>query len=77
MAKRRRSVDVGCHVEQKRSAIFSNMDKLDALWQDNIIRFDVGGRDLNLRAGETLIEKMYPVEDTKGNSGGKGEKPSS
>ncbi|OON23708.1 hypothetical protein X801_00376 [Opisthorchis viverrini] len=47
------------------------MDKLDALWQDNIIRFDVGGRDLNLRAGETLIEKMYPVEDTKGNSGGK------
>ncbi|KAG5446153.1 Bardet-Biedl syndrome 5 protein [Clonorchis sinensis] len=48
------------------------MDKLDALWQDNIIRFDVGGRDLILRAGETLIEKLYPVEDTKGNSGGKG-----
>ncbi|TGZ60287.1 hypothetical protein CRM22_008620 [Opisthorchis felineus] len=48
------------------------MDKLDALWQDNIIRFDIGGRDLTLRTGETLIEKLYPVEDTKGNSGGKG-----
>ncbi|GAA51564.1 Bardet-Biedl syndrome 5 protein homolog [Clonorchis sinensis] len=64
--------EIGFTLMTRCIAASSNMDKLDALWQDNIIRFDVGGRDLILRAGETLIEKLYPVEDTKGNSGGKG-----
>jgi len=37
--------------------------------QDREIRFDVPVRELKCRSSEEIIEKMDPVEDTKGNNG--------
>eukprot|EP00798_Chlamydomonas_sp_ICE-L_P023552 gene23552-9076_t len=43
------------------------------VWQDREIRFDTKPADLDLRAGEALLEVMDPVEDTKGNNGEQGD----
>ena len=45
----------------------------NAVWQDREIRFDVKLKDLNLRKGEFEIDHLKGVEDTKGNTGDKGE----
>lgn len=45
----------------------------EAIWQDRDIRFDVLISQLDLRRGESLIDTMDSVEDTKGNNGERGE----
>ncbi|TPP58164.1 Bardet-Biedl syndrome 5 protein [Fasciola gigantica] len=44
----------------------------DNFWHDTTVRFDISKKDLALRTGEITIDKLYPVEDTKGNSGDRG-----
>lgn len=39
------------------------------LWQDRYIRFDTEPRLLAFRPGEVPVERLHPVEDTKGNNG--------
>ena len=51
----------------------SKKDGPNAVWQDREIRFDVRLKDLNLRKGEFEIDHLQGVEDTKGNTGDKGE----
>ncbi|CEG39573.1 ap-2 complex subunit [Plasmopara halstedii] len=41
-------------------------------WQDREIRFDISGAALHLRKGETLVDAINSVEDTKGNNGERG-----
>lgn len=43
--------------------------KLEPLWQDRDIRFDVPSQELYLRNGEKIIESWLNIEDTKGNTG--------
>ncbi|KAF7254857.1 hypothetical protein EG68_08854 [Paragonimus skrjabini miyazakii] len=45
---------------------------LDVLWQDSSVRFDVGIKYTRFRSGEFLVDKLHPIEDTKGNLGDKG-----
>ncbi|KAF8565797.1 hypothetical protein P879_08160 [Paragonimus westermani] len=45
---------------------------LDALWQDSSVRFDIGSKFIRFRSGEFLVDKLHPIEDTKGNLGDKG-----
>ncbi|KAH3743650.1 tubulin epsilon chain [Pelomyxa schiedti] len=40
-----------------------------AIWQDREIRFDIPLQATQLRRGETLVECIDAVEDTKGNNG--------
>ena len=40
---------------------------MDQIWQDREIRFDVSNSQLLLRKGETAIEILKNIEDTKGN----------
>lgn len=42
------------------------------MWQDREIRFDVPIAQLNCRPGESVIDSLSQVEDTKGNSGQQG-----
>lgn len=44
----------------------------DNFWHDTVVRFDIGKKDIALRKGEIIVDKLYPVEDTKGNSGDRG-----
>lgn len=39
------------------------------VWQDREIRFDVPNKQLSLRPGEKVLDKIQNVEDTKGNNG--------
>eukprot|EP00727_Mastigamoeba_balamuthi_P002455 m51a1_g12206 putative bardet-biedl syndrome 5 protein homolog (208) ;mRNA; f:3551-4405 len=39
------------------------------VWQDREIRFDIPAGQLALRSGETLVDTIEDVEDTKGNNG--------
>ncbi|KAL4172021.1 hypothetical protein KRP22_007196 [Phytophthora ramorum] len=41
-------------------------------WQDREIRFDISAAAMQLRKGETLIDAINSVEDTKGNNGDRG-----
>jgi hypothetical protein len=42
-------------------------------WHDSEIRFDVGSKDLAACPGEFEIEKLDDIEDSKGNSGERGQ----
>ncbi|XP_008548319.1 Bardet-Biedl syndrome 5 protein homolog [Microplitis demolitor] len=42
------------------------------MWQDHEVRFDVSLMDLQIRDGESLIDKLDMIEDTKGNAGDQG-----
>ncbi|XP_015190454.1 PREDICTED: Bardet-Biedl syndrome 5 protein homolog isoform X2 [Polistes dominula] len=42
------------------------------MWQDKEIRFDVFYNQMQLRAGEMVVDKLDLIEDTKGNSGDNG-----
>ncbi|XP_047364149.1 Bardet-Biedl syndrome 5 protein homolog isoform X3 [Vespa velutina] len=42
------------------------------MWQDKEIRFDVFYNQMQLRAGEIMVDKLDMIEDTKGNSGDNG-----
>lgn len=42
------------------------------LWQDNELRFDTSSSQLALRSGEVEIDRLEMVEDTKANTGDKG-----
>jgi hypothetical protein len=44
----------------------------DSVWQDREIRFDIPFSLLAVRRGETEIDSINAVEDTKGNNGEKG-----
>uniref|UniRef100_A0A914UX40 Bardet-Biedl syndrome 5 n=1 Tax=Plectus sambesii TaxID=2011161 RepID=A0A914UX40_9BILA len=50
----------------------SKKTEFDAIWQDRDIRFDLDAQYLRLRPGESVIERIDNVEDTKGNNGDKG-----
>jgi len=41
-------------------------------WQDREIRFDISASAMELRKGETAIDSINSVEDTKGNNGDRG-----
>ncbi|GMF28113.1 unnamed protein product [Phytophthora lilii] len=41
-------------------------------WQDREIRFDISAAAMQLRKGETLVDAINSVEDTKGNNGDRG-----
>lgn len=41
-------------------------------WQDREIRFDISAAAMQLRKGETLVDSINSVEDTKGNNGDRG-----
>ncbi|CAG0888366.1 unnamed protein product [Cyprideis torosa] len=47
-------------------------DEDEIFWEDKDVRFDVSPKDLQLRPGEEMLEKLEHIEDTKGNSGEKG-----
>ena len=47
-------------------------DLVEYIWQDREIRFDVQASELACRTGETVIDSIHSVEDTKGNNGEKG-----
>jgi Bardet-Biedl syndrome 5 protein len=55
-------------------AFFGSKPKVDeeGVWQDREIRFDAQPSLLDLRTGETPIDSINSVEDTKGNNGEKG-----
>jgi Bardet-Biedl syndrome 5 protein len=42
--------------------------KLQYVWQDREVRFDVPVNQLELRAGEVVVDAIEDVEDTKGNN---------
>lgn len=42
------------------------------IWQDRQIRFDIPVAQLQPRKGETVVDSINQVEDTKGNNGDKG-----
>lgn len=44
----------------------------DVLWEDRDVRFDISHQQMRMRPGETLIDKLESVEDTKGNNGDRG-----
>lgn len=44
----------------------------DALWEDRDVRFDVSASQMSMRAGESVIDLLDSVEDTKGNNGDRG-----
>ena len=48
------------------------IEKVEPLWQDRDVRFDVPLIELKLRNGERIIEYYNKVEDTKGNCGEEG-----
>ncbi|XP_077978117.1 BBSome complex member BBS5-like [Glandiceps talaboti] len=48
------------------------MSTFDALWEDRDVRFDISPQQMKTRSGETLIDKLDSVEDTKGNNGDRG-----
>ncbi|XP_063964526.1 Bardet-Biedl syndrome 5 protein homolog [Lytechinus pictus] len=45
---------------------------LDALWEDRDVRFDINPSQMNMRPGESIIDKLDSIEDTKGNNGDRG-----
>ncbi|TWW80783.1 Bardet-Biedl syndrome 5 protein -like protein [Takifugu flavidus] len=45
---------------------------LDALWEDREVRFDITAPQMKTRPGETLIDCLDSIEDTKGNNGDRG-----
>nr|CAD7405702.1 unnamed protein product [Timema poppensis] len=49
---------------------FINM--ADNLWEDKEVRFDVPLTQMRMRPGENLLDRMDPIEDTKGNGGDRG-----
>ncbi|KAG8188930.1 hypothetical protein JTE90_014982 [Oedothorax gibbosus] len=46
--------------------------KIELLWQDRDIKFDLSPSEMQFHCGEKLIDKLESVEDTKGNSGDPG-----
>ncbi|XP_070566025.1 BBSome complex member BBS5 isoform X2 [Ptychodera flava] len=48
------------------------MAALDVLWEDRDVRFDISPQQMRTRPGETLIDRLDSVEDTKGNNGDRG-----
>ena len=42
------------------------------IWHDREIIFDGRGNQMDLRRGETMIDSINSVEDTKGNNGERG-----
>lgn len=42
------------------------------VWEDKDVRFDIPQQQMKLRAGESMIDLLDSVEDTKGNSGDRG-----
>ena len=48
------------------------MERVEPLWQDRDVRFDVPLNELKLRNGERIVEYFNKVEDTKGNAGEEG-----
>lgn len=44
----------------------------DALWEDRDVRFDINPTQMNMRPGESVIDKLDSIEDTKGNNGDRG-----
>nr|CAD7440018.1 unnamed protein product [Timema bartmani] len=49
---------------------FINM--ADILWEDKEVRFDVPLIQMRMRPGENVLDRMDPIEDTKGNGGDRG-----
>lgn len=47
-------------------------DEAINVWQNKEIRFDTNVMNIGLRRGETLIDSINGVEDTKGNNGMRG-----
>lgn len=45
---------------------------MTSVWQDREIRFDSSQSQIQARAGESIIDYLAHVEDTKGNNGDKG-----
>ncbi|GBN53730.1 Bardet-Biedl syndrome 5 [Araneus ventricosus] len=48
------------------------VSKVEPLWQDRDIKFDLSPVEMQFHCGEKLIDKLDSVEDTKGNSGDAG-----
>jgi len=48
------------------------MTKIEPLWEDKDIRFDLNREQFSLRDGEKLVQNHSEVEDTKGNPGKRG-----
>ena len=48
------------------------MTNTDLVWQDREIRFDINQANMNLRGGESLVESLKHIEDSKGNAGEEG-----
>jgi Bardet-Biedl syndrome 5 protein len=55
-----------------RDRLLAEIGPTAELWQDREIRFDCEPKLLTFRPGEVAIEKLDPVEDTKGNNGERG-----
>lgn len=53
-------------------AVQKSSSVAEFVWQDREIRFDVPVVQLRPRKGETVVDSINSVEDTKGNNGDKG-----
>jgi Bardet-Biedl syndrome 5 protein len=53
-------------------SVIKQSEIAEFIWQDRQIRFDVPIAQLQPRKGETIVDSINQVEDTKGNNGDKG-----
>ncbi|XP_063233839.1 Bardet-Biedl syndrome 5 protein homolog [Bacillus rossius redtenbacheri] len=61
------NIDEKYFVNDKRVVVMA-----DTLWEDKEVRFDVPLSQLKMKAGEAVLDRLEPIEDTKGNGGDKG-----
>ncbi|KAL3158661.1 Bardet-Biedl syndrome 5 protein, variant 2 [Trebouxia sp. C0010 RCD-2024] len=60
-------------LEKAKYVLFGKSQNSAYVWQDREVRFDCPVSALDCRPGETLIDTMSQIEDTKGNSGEQGQ----
>ncbi|KRZ47798.1 Bardet-Biedl syndrome 5 -like protein [Trichinella nativa] len=44
-----------------------NLKHYDVIWEDRDVRYDVDSKQLKLRNGEFIVDKLHGIENTKGN----------
>ncbi|XP_003366283.1 bardet-Biedl syndrome 5 protein [Trichinella spiralis] len=44
-----------------------NLKHYDVIWEDRDVRYDINSKQLKLRNGEFIVDKLHVIENTKGN----------
>ncbi|KRX51614.1 Bardet-Biedl syndrome 5 -like protein [Trichinella sp. T9] len=48
-------------------SVEKNLKHYDVIWEDREFRYDVDSKQLKLRNGEFIVDKLHGIENTKGN----------